>query len=250
MIRITLLALVLLATASTSDARPNALGASVVQVADTTDVPDVTVRTPSPGALDRFRNDEAYDYDRARSTGGPSMLEKFWAWIGQRLDDSVGAPVSGVLLRIFLVVFVAGALFFAIRFLLKMRRTSAFDSREHVPLDDGPITRDAMRTTDFDGQAEEALGAGDLRRAIRYRYLGLLQALIRADRIDWAPERTNLDYVDTLRGADGHEAFVRATDGFETVWYGDVTVSDETARRILDDIATARDQLTDLAPAA
>ncbi len=82
-----------------------------------------------------------------------------------------------------------------------------------------------LHETDLDVFLREALAQGDYAQAIRLHYLGVIKDLSNKSLIEWAREKTNLNYLREMRGHPLHPAFKRATQTYERVWYGNTPVN-------------------------
>ena len=100
-----------------------------------------------------------------------------------------------------------------------------------------------LHTTDFDRLVEEAVAAGQYRRAVRLLYLKTLQTLADDGLIAWQRDKTNHAYVEELRRPALRPAFARLTDLFEFVWYGDFPVDAALYARMQQHFAAFGDHL-------
>lgn len=77
-------------------------------------------------------------------------------------------------------------------------------------------------------EAERRLHAGEIRLAYRSLYLGLLSGLHSQGRIVFSRNRTNWQYVDSLRTNDPlRSEFAALTELFDRVWYGHAAALDQ-----------------------
>ncbi len=74
---------------------------------------------------------------------------------------------------------------------------------------------------DLESDFEKAMRDGNLKLALRIRFLKILQILSFKNEIDWRLEKTNRDYVNELRGSKYFDSFRHLSNVFEFVWYGD-----------------------------
>jgi hypothetical protein len=210
--------------------------------ADTT---KVLVRRPSSETLAQYRTDSDYSYETASS--GTSWWDQLWAWIFEQLDRTVRVPWAEEILYALAVLVTAGLLLFAARWLFRMRRTAPVERRPSLSAD-APVTRETLETADFVEQAKAAEADGAYRRAVRFYYLDLLQRLMQADLVGWTPDKANRELVRETRGTAVHDAFDRATEIFEVVWYGNVSLDRSTYDRIREEVAQARDRVPTTEP--
>lgn len=182
----------------------------------------VQLRAPGDGALERYREDPAYDYQE----GGPRE-PSWWARLWQRFVDEVLAPLLGAqdgrVAKWGLLLALAVVLVLALLQLLKVDFGGAFRGRAARTAPGGAEDElEAMATPDVQAAVEDAEAEGAYRRAVRLRYLLLLRELDARGLIEARPEKTNRQYVDAVRGTPLHADFQDLTALFEYVWYGEV----------------------------
>jgi hypothetical protein len=73
---------------------------------------------------------------------------------------------------------------------------------------------------DYDALALGAEQDGDYRKALRYRFLGLLQSLHANNWIQLAKDKTNRTYLIEAANIKGHSDITALTRAFERAWYG------------------------------
>lgn len=72
---------------------------------------------------------------------------------------------------------------------------------------------------------EEAIAGQDLRLAVRYGYLHVLQALSEANRVNYRPGKTNSDYAAELAGSSTVSDFRALSRTYEYTWYGSYPIT-------------------------
>jgi hypothetical protein len=89
---------------------------------------------------------------------------------------------------------------------------------------DEPLPEEPPKPLEMAKEAERLAEGGDLRGAIRARYLSLLGELHGAGLIVYDRRRTNLEYLKALAGREGNSARARAfadvVEVFDRKWYG------------------------------
>ena len=198
----------------------------------------VDVRMPSPGALQAFRDDPDFAYDRQ-----PPPSESWWArlkrWLREKLFAPLNNPgVSRLADWVFWILAGLGLLYAVLK-LLRMEPRGLFYGRSDRGRPGFSEIED-IQAVDFDRLTEEATAAGDFRRAVRLLYLRTLKALADRELIAWQAEKTNREYLRELgeRQADLTAPFSRLTYLFEHIWYGDFSIDKEAFER-------ARERFTD-----
>lgn len=73
--------------------------------------------------------------------------------------------------------------------------------------------------------ADDAAVKGDLRLAIRFRYLHLLKIFSQQGLLQYRKDATNVDYLKQLYDRPYYKDFFKVTRNYEYAWYGDMPVS-------------------------
>ncbi|HTE17656.1 MAG TPA: DUF4129 domain-containing protein, partial [Armatimonadota bacterium] len=110
--------------------------------------------------------------------------------------------------------------------------TPATVAAEAPPLE-ASATENALDHTvdEWELFAQQWLGRGDVRQAIRALYLATLVHLHRERRIDYNRAFTNWVYVRQFRGETDHKGVLRKlTQTFDEVWYGERQCGEEHYR--------------------
>jgi hypothetical protein len=82
-----------------------------------------------------------------------------------------------------------------------------------------------LHETDLMRYLREALAQGDYAVAIRLYFLQMLKDLSNQGRIKWAKEKTNRNYMNELTGHTHHAQMLANTRMYETVWFGNTTLT-------------------------
>ena len=80
--------------------------------------------------------------------------------------------------------------------------------------------------TDYGKLINQAISVKNYRMAVRYHYLQSLQKLSSKAVIQFAPDKTNYQYVRELSGKTYKNAFASLTLHYEYVWYGEFEVDE------------------------
>ena len=97
---------------------------------------------------------------------------------------------------------------------------------------------DSIHEADFIKLANEAIGLGDYRLAIRYTYLSLLQQLDNKGLIVWEKQKSNFDYLLTLKRSNFYNSFTNATRTYEDAWYGEMPWTDDIYQSKYESLST------------
>jgi hypothetical protein len=85
---------------------------------------------------------------------------------------------------------------------------------------------------EYEGKINAAIKAGDIRQAIRWWYLYTLFQLARKQLIVAGREKTNNDYLRSMRESPYYKKFATLTLDYEYIWYGGFEVSGENFKDI------------------
>lgn len=195
------------------------------------DTSAVAARAIPQAALQDFRNNPNYRYDRVE-TGGPTLWELFWRWV----DDVLFRPLRENTSKQFWSWFwlLAGILALAFVISKALRADSGwfFRKKDDAVEPEGLVLLDTedIETIDLEAVLEAALRDCRYRDAARYQYLRALQALTEQGLIDWDKHKTNREYLADVRRADRpglSGPFADITRLFEWIWYGEFPVDEQ-----------------------
>lgn len=79
----------------------------------------------------------------------------------------------------------------------------------------------------YPAEIEKAIGRNNYRFAVRLMFLELLKRLSEKNIIQYAQDKTNLDYLMQLRTTNYYREFFRITRNYEYSWYGQFEISPE-----------------------
>ena len=185
----------------------------------------VQLRSFDEAALDAYRADPAYDYERIAARP-PTPWERFKEWLFRRIGDLLGSGVGRFVSRNIFYLIVAAGLLLAIWVLRKGGLQRVFGGDLPVRGRVSALEED-IRELDLEAQLREAEDSGDLRRAIRVHYLLVLRGLVDRGLLHWSPDHTDRDYLAQLKDPGLQERFARAARIFQWVWYGHAEVGPE-----------------------
>ena len=183
---------------------------------------------PAPGAaLERFRTDPDYRYERV-GAAGPSLWDLFKRWFTRTFLDPLARNTSPLFWRWFWPILAALVLAAVLVRLFLTGGTGLFARRAAAP--EGALLLDAedIETVDLEALLRQSLAERRHRDAVRFLYLRALQGLAGGGLVAWQKDKTNGDYLRELRhSADALERpFADLTRLFEWVWYGEAAVDE------------------------
>jgi hypothetical protein len=193
--------------------------------------------------LDEVLAQPEFDWRRRRENPFVAWLEHTWdrlvafakegyRWVTRRLpQDPALGPVGWLVALSLLLFLVAGGLWIVWR-LRRLRRLRL--ARRAPELDDEPAGPRVVTLEEPDLYARlsrEAAGRGELRDAVRYRFLYLIATLERKGIVPRNRAQTNGEYLDAVsRGVDtpgAAEGMDLVTRTFDSTWYGGRACRDE-----------------------
>lgn len=84
--------------------------------------------------------------------------------------------------------------------------------------------------SEYEGKIRAAIAAGEIRQAIRWWYLYTLFQLANRQLITPGREKTNNDYLRSMRNTPYYKAFSTLTLDYEYIWYGGFEISADNFR--------------------
>ena len=205
----------------------------------------VDVRPLSPEALQAFRDDPDFAYDRQ-----PPQTDSWWTqltmWLREKLFAPLQTRAGSQLVTWTFRVLAALGLIYAVLKLLRMEPRGLFYGRSDQRRPAFTEIED-IQELDFDQLVGEAVASENFRRAVRWLYLGTLKDLAARDLIHWQLEKTNHEYLRELsmQQADLAASFSRLTYLFEYIWYGDFAVDEAAFQRARERFAAFDERLSE-----
>ena len=194
----------------------------------------LTVRQIPASALDRYLEDQAFQYDREPPP--ISLWDRFKAWLWEMIRDLfVRYGDSGIWEYVIYgaaVVFAAWLVYqvFQSNFsgvLYGRTRRDQAEARILNQVED-------IHEIDYGRQIQEAISAHQYRLAIRLYYLQALKILSDRKQIDWKMDKTNHDYLREMTDSPLGQPFAEMTRNFEYAWYGDRPLDEGAFRDVQD----------------
>ncbi|NIG57059.1 DUF4129 domain-containing protein [Chitinophaga sp. Cy-1792] len=99
-------------------------------------------------------------------------------------------------------------------------------------------------TNEYERKIQEAVSKNDIRQAIRWSYLHLLFLLADAHMIKLAKDRTNKEYVRSLKNTPYYADFSILTMDYEYVWYGGFDISQHEFEKMLEQFKVFNHQIS------
>ncbi len=183
----------------------------------------VDVRRPPADMLEDFRGDLDYRYatEQVRSDSWwDQLVDRFFRWLDGLFEDTN----QGSIWRYVLYGAAIVAVIFAVLQIFKMDGVRLFQIRTRRPQGMYEGISEVLHENDFLELARGALEKEDYREAARMYFMHVLRVLDEKGDIDWAPRKTNRDYVRECRHSNFRPAFERLAYLFDYSWYGNFPV--------------------------
>ncbi|MCE7054325.1 DUF4129 domain-containing protein [Algoriphagus sp. AGSA1] len=176
------------------------------------------------GYEDTYLSQAEYDYEEIRQEKNWLQRAKLWftnAW-NKFLDRILGGSALSGFWQVFfqLAPYLLLVMLMSLLVWIAMKYSSGGSQDGKIGLSSLSADEVLLESDNLSALVEEALGNQDFRLALRYRYLSVLQQLIRRKLIAWKSSKTNFDYQIELRETPFVEPFTEVTRIYNFVWYG------------------------------
>jgi tRNA nucleotidyltransferase/poly(A) polymerase len=198
-------------------------------------VPESGIRIPSENRINEILKDKKYDYgDFYKPPAKTGILARLLRWIAKMIGLGMKAfsywPVA---FRI-LVIVVLIILIYVIATKTKLYRLFYFEKQK-----ENPYFREINLPDEFDFEKaiSEAIALNHFKDAIRFSHLKLLKNLNDNRKIQLSVDKTNRDYSFEIRDNLMREKFLRLTEIYNRVWYGEYIMSKPELDSVLPEFA-------------
>ena len=185
-----------------------------------TDTSTVSVREFNRAKINTLKAEPDFQYDRALEPP-VSLWDRFWSWFWNRVGEIFNTRSGRTTMTTIIIVLAVAILIYTIMKSTGMTSAGLFGSRntgEGIPYSS---FQENIHSISFGEAIDRAISEGNLRLAIRLLYLQTLKNLSDRELISWQINKTNVAYVQELRGTNYQQTFNNLTLKFETNWYGD-----------------------------
>ena len=196
-----------------------------------TDTSTVSVREFNKAKINALKAEPDFQYDRALEPP-VSLWDRFWSWFWHRVGEIFNTRSGRRTITSILVILAVAVLVYTVMKFTGMTSVGLFGSRntgEGIPYN---TFQENIHSISFQEAIDRAISEGNLRLAIRLLYLQTLKNLSDRELITWKINKTNVAYVQELRGTNYQQPFNILTSKFETNWYGDRQI-DQAAFRLV-----------------
>jgi len=182
------------------------------------------IRNISTDQWHQLTNDKAFDYvNDIEQYKQPKPYEPgIFQRILQSLFGFFGGSGGAALLWLLLI----GTICFILWKLFSDKGSFMF-SRTKKKMTEGEIVQEEedISATNWDALLQQAVKNSDLRLAVRYSYMRLLQLLQQRQLIQYRIDKTNYEYAAELSDTNYKQPFRQLSRQYEYAWYGDVAIT-------------------------
>lgn len=215
------------------------ISGSYLRAQETTTQSNAPITTPAryvpDTAWNRLNADKAFSYrteiEAAQKTAKPKKPPKFFEYLGKALV-AIFAFFASLAGKILLWALLLGVLGFVLYKIFTGSGKFSFRREKELAESEGDST-DSLERTNWELLMQKALDEGQMRQAVRYGYLNLLQLLQEKGLIQYQNEKTNNDYYYELIQTPYKQPFRQLSRQYEYAWYGDRPLSDGALEQYL-----------------
>lgn len=143
----------------------------------------------------------------------------FWKWVAKILKSDFTKVLAWII--------IIGTLLFIIVAFLRSNGIGFFSpasKKIKTNVEENEST-DNIFEIDFNKAIANSIAAENYRLATRFLFLRILKELADKSIIEYAPDKTNFDYLFALSGTALHKDFSAAIYSYEYVWYGNIAIT-------------------------
>lgn len=176
------------------------------------------------GYDETYLSQPEYAYEEIQQEKNWLQRAKLWltnVW-NRFLDRILGGSALSVFWQVFfqLAPYLLLVMLMSLLVWIAMKYSSGGSQDGKIGLSSLSADEVLLKSDNLNALVEEALRNQDFRLALRYRYLSVLQLLIRRKLIVWKSSKTNFDYQKELRETPFLGPFTEVTRIYNFVWYG------------------------------
>ena len=172
----------------------------------------------------QLTNDKAFDYKNDKESVKPPVQPANTGWLIQFLRAII-AFFSAAKYLIWAII-ITGILYIIYK-IFAGSGSFMFRKNKKVMNDESPpeSNDEDIASTNWEALSLQAINNNDLRLAVRYRYMWLLQLLQKNELIHYRNDKTNYEYYTELRETSYKQPFKQLSRQYEYAWYGHFTLS-------------------------
>lgn len=214
---------------------------AIAQASNDTEESTGAKRNITSAEWKELTNDEYFSYrDKVENKKLPkkqnnSAFGKFLKSLAAFLSSTAGKVLIWGLL-----ILVVG---YAVYRLVIGERSSIFGRSSRKQGEEVTAVVEDINETNWEKLLDEAAKAGNLRLAVRYSYMLLLQMLERSELIQYRQDKTNYQYASELADTSYKQPFRQLSRQYEYTWYGNFPISENSYAEYIDTLMTLKNKL-------
>ena len=177
-----------------------------------------------PSALEDYRNQDEFYYDRTIPPQSSNWLERLIFTIQRWLSKLFQFESVSVTWNIFYYCFLIAVFLIIVKVLFNMDFRAMFYKKTEVNKLQYETVIEDINELDYNAAIQEAIQQKNYRKAIRLYYLKSLKFLSDKDIIQWQKDKTNSDYRMEVAQSVYATDFNEITRLFDFVWYGEFPI--------------------------
>lgn len=188
------------------------------------DSSELKIASPSKAQEEKLFADEELQYkqEEAKEEG---WLSRFESWLADKLFGGADPEKREKITKGITWTLVIAAIGVVIWLMTRTNFTS-FVRGESKPVEfNFSDLEEDLNKIDFEARIRKALEENDLRLAIRWHYLKILELMNSKKLIVWEPYKTNIDYSREMDRSAFSAAFRRISRIYDYAWYGRYEIS-------------------------
>jgi hypothetical protein len=199
-------------------------------------------RTITPAQWQQLTNDKAFGYvNDVEHIQPPQQLEP---GIFQKLVMSLVSFFTGSGGAILFWMLVIGVVIYILAKVVLNKDSFLFSRGKKKMSPDEALQEDEdIATTNWEALRQQAMNNNDLRMAVRYSYMWLLQMLQQRELIQYRIDKTNYEYASELNDTDYKQPFKQLSRQYEYAWYGQFAPSEVAYKAYTDLFDNVKKQL-------
>ena len=174
--------------------------------------------------------DPDFNYTTIRpKTSLMNKIENFFKKIIEaifgKMDPNKAQSTVNTTLKILAILITGTLLYFLLRYLANKNGNLFFGKRNkklNIPTSE---IQENIHEINFEHSILNFENSNDYRSAIRHHFLFVLKKLSDKKLINWNPEKTNYDYLHSLKKEKQQNSFRQLIYIFENVWYGEFSIT-------------------------
>lgn len=173
--------------------------------------------------LQGYQKDPDFKYITAKEPP-KSLWNRFWDWFWSKIGGLLSTRSGRATFKYTLLLIAIVVLVLFIFQLRKMNAVGLFrvSKGSNIPFS---VLDDDIHAINFEQEIADAVSQGNFRLAVRLLYLQSLKKLSDLGFITWRIDKTNISYVNEVRGSNFYQEFYRLTAQFENNWYGNIPIN-------------------------